>query len=163
MKMAFYELHGRLNNGGLVRIPDGNGYYTVYWPEGFELRLRARTDAVESYVRRGETVNLVYPLEVLEAKLEAVRGIEDKAYRDILYIGKADGKNGLRQRITQFVAYGYKEGNNHRGGRALWQIVNNKSLLLDYVICEDAEAKERELLVDYEQKCHTLPFANWQL
>ena len=163
MKKTFSELGGKLNSGGLSKIPDKNGYYIVYLPEHFEIRLKPQTDAVESYVRKGETINLIYPLEILNAKLEAIRSIQDQEYKGILYIGKADGKNGLRQRITQFVAYGYKDGNNHRGGRAIWQIENNKSLLLDYFVCENAAAKEREMLLAFELKYHTYPFANWQL
>ena len=162
MKKSFYELNEQFNNGSLS-IPNKNGYYIVYLPENFEIRLKSQTDAVESYVKKGKTFNLVYPLEKLNSKLEAVQCINEKEYRDIMYIGKAEGKNGLRQRIIQFVAYGYKVSNNHRGGRAIWQIENNKSLLLDYFICKNAEARERELLNEFMQKYHTYPFANWQL
>jgi len=163
MKKTFSEMKERLNSGGLSKIPNKNGYYIVYKPENFEIILTPETDAVESYVKQGETINLVYPLDMLQAKLEAVKSIQAKDFKDILYIGKASGKNGLRQRITQFVAYGYSDGNNHRGGRAIWQIESNKSLLLDYFVCENAEAKEREFLVAFEQKYHTYPFANWQI
>lgn len=163
MKKTFSEIKEKLNNGGLSKIPDKNGYYIVYKPKNFEIILNPETDAVGSYVKQGETINLVYPMEILQTKLEAVNSIQDKEFKDILYIGKAEGKNGLRQRITQFVAYGYRDGNNHRGGRAIWQIENNKSLLLDYFVCENAEAKEREFLIEFEQKFHIYPFANWQL
>ncbi len=163
MRRTFSTLGEKLNKGGLSDIPNKSGYYIVYLPERFKIILKPQTDAVESYVRKGETINLVYPLEILNTKLETIQRIQDKEFKEILYIGKAEGKNGLRQRITQFVAYGYKDGNNHRGGRALWQIENNKSLLLDYFVCEDAEAKERELLRAFQQKYQTYPFANWQL
>jgi hypothetical protein len=164
MKRTFSDLNQKLESGdGLKKIPDSSGYYIVYMPEDFEIRLKPQTDAVESYVRRGKTVDLVYSLDVLKAKLEAEQSIPDEEYRNILYIGKAEGENGLRQRITQFVAYGYKNGNNHRGGRALWQIENNKSLLLDYFVCPNAGAWERDFLLNYETKFHTYPFANWQL
>ena len=163
MKRTFSELKDRLDNGGLTKISDKNGYYIVYMPEDFEIKLKPQTDAAESYVKKGKKIDLVYPLDVLQSKREAVQSISDKEYRDILYVGKADGENGLRQRITQFVAYGYRTGNNHRGGRAIWQIENNKSLLLDYFVCDNAEAWERKFLLDFEQKYGTYPFANWQI
>ncbi len=164
MKRTFVDLKQKLDSGdGLKKIPDSNGYYIVYMPEDFEIKLKSKTDAIESYVKKGKTTDLVYPLDVLKSKLEAIQSIPDEEYRNILYIGKAEGENGLRQRITQFVAYGFKTGNNHRGGRALWQIENNKSLLLDYFVCDNAEAWERDFLQNFEQKYHTYPFANWQL
>jgi len=163
MKKSFSELKRQLDNNSLSSIPNKNGYYIVYSPEGFEIKFNSQTDAVKSYVKRGEIIDLVYPLEILNSKLEAVQSIKDKEYRDILYIGKAEGGNGLRQRIKQFVGYGYKTSNNHRGGRAIWQIENNKSLLLDYFVCENAEARERDFLNAFKQKYNTYPLANWQL
>ena len=163
MKKSFSELKERLDNDSLSSIPNKNGYYIIYSPEDFEIRFKCQTDAVERYVKEGEIIDLVYPLEILNSKLEAVQRIKDKEYRDVLYIGKAEGKNGLRQRIKQFVGYGYKTSNNHRGGRAIWQIENNKSLLLDYFVCENAEARERDFLIEFKQKYDTYPLANWQI
>lgn len=163
MKKSFSELKERLDNDSLSSIPNKNGYYIIYLPEDFEIKFKSQTDAVERYVKKGEIIDLVYPLEILNSKLEAVQRIKDKEYRNILYIGKAEGKNGLRQRIKQFVGYGYKTSNNHRGGRAIWQIENNKSLLLDYFVCENAEARERDFLIEFKQKYNTYPLANWQI
>lgn len=57
--------------------------------------------------------------------------------------------------------YGYKEAENHRGGRAIWQIENSEELLLGYRSCENPEAKEREMLKEYYEKYGTFPVANW--
>lgn len=163
MKKTFSELKKELDNDGLSSIPDINGYYTVFLPEAFEIRLKGDTEAINSYIKKGEKICLVYPLEKLINKLETVRRIQDKKDRKILYIGKAEGKRGLQQRITEFVRYSYGLCENHRGGRALWQIENNKSLLLDFTICENAEKEEKRLLQNFKLRYHTYPFANWRL
>lgn len=79
-----------------------------------------------------------------------------------MYIGKAGGeRNKLRQRVRQYIRYDFGEVENHRGGRAIWQIDNSKELLLGYCACENSEAKERELLEQYYKKYKTLPVVNW--
>lgn len=86
----------------------------------------------------------------------------NKANQKVLYIGKAGGeRNRLRQRIKQYVRYGYHEVKNHRGGRAIWQVNNNKQLLLGYFLCDNPKIKERELLLEFHNKSGTYPVANW--
>lgn len=58
--------------------------------------------------------------------------------------------------------YGWNEAVNHKGGRAIWQIVNAQKLILAYKICEDADAVEHRLLCEFEAENNTLPLANWK-
>jgi hypothetical protein len=52
---------------------------------------------------------------------------------------------------------------NHRGGRAIWQIENNKDLLIGYFLCNSPESKEKELLKIYKGQYGVLPLANWKI
>lgn len=70
--------------------------------------------------------------------------------------------NTLNRRIRQFVSYGFCEADNHRGGRAIWQIDNNKKLILGYYECNNARIIERDELINYKEKYGTYPVANWQ-
>lgn len=81
-----------------------------------------------------------------------------------MYIGKAGGDvNRLKQRIRQLIRYGYGKVQNHRGGRAIWQIANNRHLLIRYIECNNPEITETKLLVKYQEKYGVLPVANWQI
>lgn len=144
--------------GSINSISNNNGCYIVYTPENFEVIIKRTTDAVSSYIKNGVTKNLIYPELKLNTKLNSIHN------RTILYIGKAErGDGGLRKRITEFVRYGYGLCNNHRGGRAIWQIENNKALLLDYFECENAEIQEKQMLKEFKAKHGSYPFANWRL
>ncbi len=163
MKKTFSELKEKLDNGGLSCVPDKNGYYIIYLPENFEIKLKSDTDAIRSYTKNGKKIDLVYPVEKLINKLKVVQSIQNEEDRKILYIGKAEREGGLRQRITEFVRYSYGLCENHRGGRALWQIENNKSLLLDFTVWENSEKEEKRLLKNFKLRYYTYPFANWRL
>ena len=100
----------------------------------------------------------------MKAKWETIcHGEVDKK---IIYIGKADknnkSKRHIRKRVTELIRYGYGECDNHRGGRAIWQLKNNKELLLEVIYRENPREKERELLIDYHNKCGEYPFANFK-
>lgn len=144
---SFEDLH--LN--GFGAIPIEKGIYAVIVPDFFDVQFLDHTTAITNY--RGR--NLLYLAHVLTTKYNS-------SDRKILYIGKVGGVNGLCQRIRQYVRYGYGEARNHRGGRAIWQIDNNKQLLIGYWICDEPEAKERELLAEYHNRYGTFPVANWR-
>jgi hypothetical protein len=113
----------------------------------------ASTSAIAEY--NGRT--MLYNRDLLQAKSE-------NSDKDILYIGKAGGKNNrLRKRIKQYLKYGIKEANNHMGGRAIWQLQNNKELLIKYLECDNPEDKERELLQNYLDAYGVLPVANGKI
>ena len=88
----------------------------------------------------------IYPAKKLQEKYE---GCADQS---ILYIGKAEGKRGLRQRLKQYMDYGRGNGNIHAGGRAVWQISDCGLLLLAYEAYENAGERERQLLQEYREK-----------
>ena len=70
----------------------------------------------------------------------------------------------MRQRIRQYTKHGYGEAKNHIGGRAIWQLENNKELLIE-IVPSDLEPEYLEsLLLDEYYLTHnnTLPFANFK-
>lgn len=117
-----------------------------------KIKFSMDTTAIKEYSNK----SMIYDMGLLNDKF-------DKSDNEILYIGKAGGKkNKLKQRIRQYVRYGYGEVNNHRGGRAIWQIADSKSLLLGFIECDNPEKIEKELLEEYESKYKVLPIANWR-
>lgn len=128
-------------------IPENRGIYTVLAPEGMNIRF------VDKVIN---TASLPYPRLLLEEKYESC---EDK---QVIYIGKASGKKGLRQRIRQYMKYGWNLGTNHRGGRAIWQIEDYEMLLLTYEPCPDCELREHQLLTEFRAKNSCYPLANWR-
>ena len=132
---------------GCSCVPEASGVYRVLRPEGMTIRFTEHM-----YNRSAK----LYPAEKLSRKYM------DCADQEILYIGKADGRKGLRQRIKQYIDYGWNHAANHKGGRAIWQIEDAGLLLLAYEECEDAEAQEKQLLADYKAKNGSYPLANWR-
>jgi len=63
----------------------------------------------------------------------------------IVYIGKAAGRQGLRQRLRQLVRFGYGEPVGHRGGRMLWQLRNSRTLKVRWRLCSRSEARTAEV------------------
>jgi len=147
----FYSLE-QLYNMEFSNIPKKKGIYIVKKSKEMNIEFSLETTAIKEYGNR----SMIYDPDVLQSKFE-------KSDEEILYIGKAGGENNkLKQRIRQYVRYGYGEVNNHRGGRAIWQIVKNKTLLLGFIECYNAEKIEKELLEKYETKYKVLPVANWK-
>lgn len=83
---------------------------------------------------------------------------------EILYIGKAEGKKGLYQRIWQYIKTGCHNGTNHKGGRGIFQINNYENLIIETKSCDNAREEERKLLEKFK-KIHNgnLPVANRRL
>jgi hypothetical protein len=146
-----YQTIEALYNNGCSLIPNEKGVYMLVVPDTFNVEFSDQTTAITEF----DGKSLLYQISSLKIKFE-------KTDKKILYIGKAGGeRNRLRQRIRQYIRYGYKEVKNHRGGRAVWQINNCKLLLLGYCPFENPEDKERELLENYFERYGTLPVANW--
>ena len=81
-----------------------------------------------------------------------------------LYIGKANGKNGLQQRLRQYILYGYNKSKIHKGGRAIWQLKDSKDFMIEYACVDNPEEMEQYLITKYkEQNNGTYPLANWRL
>ena len=84
--------------------------------------------------------------------------------KKVLYIGKANGKNGLQQRLKQYVLYGYNKSKIHKGGRAIWQLENSKDFMVEYACVDNPEEMEKQLITKYkEQNNGSYPLANWRL
>ncbi len=132
---------------GCHSIPNVAGVYQILVPKGMNVRFLDK-----SY-------NSVIPSYDAEQLAEKYLKCVDK---EILYIGKAEGKNGLRQRLFQYVKSGWYSGKNHRGGRAIWQVEDAGLLLVIYETCDNAAALERQLLDEYKERNGCLPLANWR-
>lgn len=129
-------------------VPDLPGVYWVLAPEGVPIQFEPTAP---------NRAAPHYPVDVLTRKYTSCRD------KHILYIGKAGGKKGLRQRLRQYMKYGWNEAVNHKGGRAIWQIQNAGMLLLAYEPCSDCVTREHRLLHDYQvanNDCY--PLANWR-
>lgn len=159
--MTFEQLKTELDqNKCLTNIRNVDGVYKVYFPKDFEVKIRPDTDAIREFRNK----SMLYSTEKLEEKLSRIRNVECDD-NHLLYIGKASRTTGrgLRKRIEELVRYGYLECQNHRGGRAIWQLENNKKLILEYVECENPTEMEKEELMKYKDKHGIYPFANWRL
>lgn len=128
-------------------IPNLPGVYWVLAPEGIPIQFESTAP------------NRAAPLYPADALTQKYADCRDK---QILYIGKADGKKGLRQRIRQYIKYGWNEAVNHKGGRAIWQIRDFGMLLLAFEPCSASAAREHQLLHDYRMLNGCYPLANWR-
>ena len=81
----------------------------------------------------------------------------------ILYIGKAGGKRGLRQRLMQYARTLFHNGKSHRGGRAIRQIRGFENLIVECKTCKDrdeCDLKESAALKKIRQLHGNYPVAN---
>lgn len=131
-------------------IPETRGIYRIVLPEGMQVAFSAEI--------KGHPVADAYDVGLLERKYEQT------GCSELLYIGKAGGRRGLRQRIRQYLLYGFGEGNNHRGGRAVFQITGFEKLICVWEECMECEKEEHRLLKEFFGACgeKTYPVANWR-
>jgi len=127
------------------QIPDSAGIYRIVAPEGMQIRF---LDTATN------TAAPLYLAEDLRNRYEKCRN------RSILYIGKAGGKRGLRQRLRQYMNYGWNQASNHKGGRAIWQMEHAGQLLVEYECCENCAEREHQLLKLFREKNGAYPVAN---
>lgn len=143
----------QLYNEKFKQVPKANGVYILIRPRNMKIKFLKDTTAITVF----DGKNMLYDLDILYEKYLG----SDK---NVLYIVKDGERNKLRNRIRQLIRYGYNEVNNHRGGRAIWQIENNRNLLLGLLVCSDPENKEKELLKEYFHNNNgVLPVANWKI
>ncbi len=144
MEYTFEELRS-----SIVRknIPRCSGIYKVYMPPNFRVKFRADSDAPYK----------AYDVDKLLEKWETICNFS--GYEDgLLYIGKADN---LRSRISQYVRTGGGKRANHRGGRAIFQLENNRQLQIKIYECENCKEREAEEIDTYLNFRKALPLANW--
>lgn len=146
-------------------IPKVSGLYIV---ETNDTNIMFSDDTTAILKYNGK--NLLYKTFDLEYKF-------NKCKNKILYIGKAESKDGgLKGRITQLIKYSKGECDNHRGGKALWQIKEwEKYLYLYWCETQNALVAETKLLQlfssehpyinnekPYNKIKYSYPLANWR-
>jgi len=62
----------------------------------------------------------------------------------VVYVGKAAGRQGLRRRLHDLIAFGYGEVVGHWGGRLLWHLPEKEKLLVRWQICSSQQADTAE-------------------
>ena len=124
-----------------------------------------------------------YEKSKLEDKVRNLKNV-DEYLRKILYIGKAGGEKNsdLYNRLGLYMKYGVGKAQNHKGGRAIWQIdeETRKNLYVFWIYVNGDKAYEKAgkletlLLQEYNKrvsekllssnvrKSFKYPFANWR-
>lgn len=141
-----------LYHSGCAQVPEERGVYFICAPPGKKIIFENHFWTPAKDPRRSTP----YPAEVLEQKY--VR----QGRPCLLYIGKASGKKGLRQRLRQYIRHGWGEIGNHLGGRAVWQISDCQDFLVLWAVCSNPEQKEHDLLETYRRCRKDYPLANWR-
>ena len=81
----------------------------------------------------------------------------------LVYVGKAAGAKGLRQRLGELVRFAYGANVGHRGGRMLWHLPDWEELLVRWRTCppHSADAVEAALIERFcEEHDGRRPYAN---
>lgn len=154
--ITFEEI--RADRHSLKEVEGIEGIYKVYLPEDIPFQLNKTTTAIE-YDENGR--KLVYDsdedIERLLHQWELIQSAKEPDNR-LVYIGKSVN---LRNRLKQFAAYGVRKGDNHQGGKILWQLTDAIKFHIDYFPCQNCEKVEKELLRDYKKRhFNQLPIAN---
>lgn len=139
-----------LRLGALKKIPRCHGIYKVYIPHNFVVKFKADSDAPY-------TNKQLKDVDVLQRKWAEI--CKYPGYEDgLIYIGKS---TDLRRRLSEFVRTGYGDAINHYGGSSIFQMENNKKLLIKIYECENCEEQEAEEIKKYVNFRKVLPLANW--
>ncbi|MEU9523577.1 hypothetical protein [Streptomyces sp. NPDC048224] len=80
----------------------------------------------------------------------------------VVYIGKAAGQDGLKQRLGDYRRHGAGTLAGHWGGRYIWQLADSDALLVAWRPMAENEAGEAEqdLIDEFKEVYGALPFAN---
>jgi len=136
-------------------IPTCNGVYYIEIPDKFIVEILDTTTAPQVYKNK----------TTLKDKTELINKFKN-GNKKLIYIGKAECSNGLRKRISDLIKWGYNESvkfrEDHYGGRVIWQIKDNKCLLIYWSEDENAQEKEHRELIDYKEKYGVYPLGNWK-
>lgn len=86
-----------------------------------------------------------------------------QAWRDdaeVVYVGKAGGARGLKDRLWAYARQGRGHSAGHAGGRFLWQLPGSGKLLVGWREIVDVSEVEEALLALHIERFGRRPFAN---
>lgn len=140
-----------LQNTGCKTVSKQKGIYVVLHPHG-----EKPTFLVRSVGGCYKGLDPNYPQDFV--RMQWVDGVS------ILYVGKANGKNGLYQRLRQLVQFGMGKAVAHRGGRLIWHLENNSELIVQWLELpyRDPAQVESELINTFKRIYGKRPYANLQ-
>ena len=80
----------------------------------------------------------------------------------VVYIGKAAGNCGLKQRLADYRRHGTGLSAGHWGGRCIWQLADSGLLVAWRPLTDDDAGEAEQDLIDEFKELHggALPFAN---
>lgn len=80
----------------------------------------------------------------------------------VLYIGKGNGKKGLKRRLREYVQFGLGKRIGHYGGRLIWHLQNHQQLLVRWRLTgkRNPDQVESELIEQFKSVHASRPFAN---
>ncbi len=129
-------------------VPENRGVYLIIAPQGYEPKFLAK-----SFGGWLKDKDPSIPESVL--KEQWVPGAR------IIYVGKAGGQKGLRQRLQQYMKFGCGVSVGHWGGRYIWQLKAHNDLLVRWKeIDADPDQAETELIQAFKYEHNKRPFAN---
>jgi hypothetical protein len=136
-------------SSGLPLVPDVQGVYAVLRVGKGTPRF-LRSDPSGHFKGQNPTV----------APSESQRRWVSKI--EVLYIGKAAGKRGLRLPVRDLLRFASGKPVGHWRGRLLWQVSGWKSFLVAWLPTprQDPRVVERQLLANFQSTHGRLPFAN---
>lgn len=116
----------------------------------------------QHYMKKGIKIDLDYKKGYL------IKVWNELSNHHIIYIGKANGKEGLKKRINDYIRFGKKtqekiekNGICHRGGRAIWQLDDYKELKIYWKESDSPRTEEKELIANFKKQNNgNRPFAN---
>jgi hypothetical protein len=133
-------------------IPDQPGVYLILMPPNVQ----------PQFLKRGSAGFIA-----LRDPNQPIKILEEKWVKEtiVLYCGKAGGINmrsHLRGRLNQYLRHGRGHSARHWGGRYIWQLENAHDLIVCWKVCKKntPRAEESNLLKEFYEKHHRLPFAN---
>lgn len=81
---------------------------------------------------------------------------------EVVYVGKAGGRQGLRKRVVAYASQGRGKSAGHAGGRYVWQLPASETLTVGWRETKNRSVEEVEeaLLALHIEKFGRRPFAN---
>lgn len=154
----------------LSEVPEGRGVYFVVYNDCNKLTIDKDCFIFKKEDCPSKADTTRYSTIKLTEKLKKYNN--ESEHNNILYIGKAEPKKGLRQRIKQYLQTGKNKHGNHTGGKAIWQFEDYGNLTLCYITEDCLQKKynrpvcssqiETQLLKKFKEKYGTYPLANWR-